>query len=273
MNRRAQIGSSLPSLNFYWQHNRREKQQWGVCKSLILVLQPFFGYGKKSQASGILYPFIEISMRRNKTLKKIAACILFVALLGSPYSFSQTSTEATVTAQIRKEAMENSQIMRTLHYFTDVYGPRLTGSPNHKQAAEWAVKQLKAWGLENAHLEAWDFGHPGWANERLTAHITAPVKDHLVCEVLAWTPGTNGTITSSAVQINLPEKPTQDELTAYFATVKDKIKGKIVMIGKPQVVPVTITPPAKRMDDRTIPMPDSSRSDPAAAANRKTRQN
>ena len=50
-------------------------------------------------------------------------------------------------SRIRKEAMERSQIMKTMHMFTDVYGPRLTGSPNHKAAAEWAVKQMTAWGL------------------------------------------------------------------------------------------------------------------------------
>ena len=43
--------------------------------------------------------------------------------------------------------MNNSQIMRTLHYLTDIYGPRLTGSPNHKAAAEWAVKQMTELGL------------------------------------------------------------------------------------------------------------------------------
>src|SRR4030095_16287037 len=45
-------------------------------------------------------------------------------------------------ARIRKEAMERSQIMKTMHMLTDVYGPRLTGSPNNKAAAEWAVKTL-----------------------------------------------------------------------------------------------------------------------------------
>ena len=34
-------------------------------------------------------------------------------------------------ARIRKEAMERSQILKTMHMFTDLYGPRLTGSPNH----------------------------------------------------------------------------------------------------------------------------------------------
>ena len=46
--------------------------------------------------------------------------------------------------------------MRTLHVLTDVYGPRLTGSPNHKAAAEWAVAEMKKWGLDTGRLEEWD---------------------------------------------------------------------------------------------------------------------
>ena len=82
--------------------------------------------------------------------------------------------------------------MRTLHMLTDVYGPRVTGSPNLKAAGEWAIKQMESWGFTNGHLEPWDFGHPGWVNERFSAHIVSPVKDHLEAEVLAWTPGTDG---------------------------------------------------------------------------------
>ena len=93
-----------------------------------------------------------------------------------------------------------------------MYGPRLTGSPNLKAAGEWVVKQLTSWGLKNAHLEPWDFGSPGWANERFTAHITSPVKDALVAEVLAWTPSTNGVARGQAVQIVLPVRPTQTGL-------------------------------------------------------------
>ena len=73
---------------------------------------------------------------------------------------------------------------------------------------EDAIKQMTDWGFENGHLEPWDFKHPGWLNERLTAHIVAPVKDSLVCEVLAWTPSTRGTVRAKAHQIVLPERPT-----------------------------------------------------------------
>src|SRR6185503_2027764 len=76
------------------------------------------------------------------------------------------AVDSEINAKIRKEGQEHSQILRTLHYLTDVYGPRLTGSPSHKAAAEWAIRQMTEWGFENGHLEPWDFGHPGWVNER-----------------------------------------------------------------------------------------------------------
>src|SRR5437867_4376571 len=68
--------------------------------------------------------------------------------------------DTTMAAQIRQEEEQHSQIMRTLHFLTDVYGPRLTGSPSLKAAGEWAIKTMDSWGLVNGHLEPWDFGHP-----------------------------------------------------------------------------------------------------------------
>ena len=156
--------------------------------------------------------------------------------------------------------------MRTVHVLTDVYGPRLTGSPNHKAAAEWAIKQMTEWGFENAHLEPWDFGHPGWANERASGFIVSPVKDSLVLEVLAWTPSTKGTVTAKAFQIappqcpspagrgeaaaraegaarpDGPKCPTQEELTKYFDGVRADVKGKIVLVGRHTAVPVSFNP-------------------------------
>ena len=157
-----------------------------------------------------------------------------------------------INAKIAREGTDNSQIMRTLHAFTDVYGPRLTGSPNLKAAGEWAIKRMTEWGFENAHLEPWKFGHPGWANERAAGFIVSPVKDSLVFEVLAWTPSTKGTAVGPAFQIVLPERPTQEQLTAYFDTVRDKVRGRVVLVGKPAVLPVNITPPAKRVADEEL---------------------
>src|SRR6185503_13382566 len=86
-------------------------------------------------------------------------------------------------------------------------------------------------------------------NERLTAHIIAPVKDPLVCEVLSWTPSTKGTVQAKALHLILPERPTQEQLTAFFANNKARVRGRIVLVGKATVVPVNLNPPAKRMTD------------------------
>ena len=179
--------------------------------------------------------------------RRVIAFLLILSLLALPVAAQNGSGD--MLSRIRKEAMERSQIMKTMHMFTDLYGPRLTGSPNHKAAAEWAVKQMTAWGLENAHLEPWDFKHPGWLNERLTAHLISPVKDPLVCEVLAWTPSTKGTVQAKAYQLILPERPSQEQLNIFLNNHKTKVRGKIVLIGKPAVISVNLSPPAKRQTD------------------------
>jgi hypothetical protein len=104
--------------------------------------------------------------------------------------------------------------------------------------------------LENAHLEPWNFGHPGWLNERLSAHIVSPVKDALVCEALAWTPGTKGTVQAKVLNLVLPEQPAQQQLTDFFAGQKSRVQNRIVLIGKPARLPVNLDPSAKRLSDQ-----------------------
>lgn len=178
-----------------------------------------------------------------KRFVAICVCVLGIPLL------AQERINTDINAKIRREEADHSQIMKTLHMLTDVYGPRVTGSPNLKTAGEWAMKQMTTWGFANAHLESWDFGHPGWTNERLTAHIVAPVKDPLTVEVLAWTPGTNGVVTAQAIELDVSDRPTAEELTTFLNGVKDKVKGKMVLVGKHVVVPMNFDPPAKRRPD------------------------
>src|SRR5271157_4559805 len=131
----------------------------------------------------------------------VAMTKLLSSLAIASVLLAQTAVDDKTFARIRSEEAEHSQIMHTVHMLTDRYGPRLTGSPNHEAAARWAVKQLTEWGFRNARLEPWDFGHPGWLNERAAGYIVAPVHQNLKFEVLAWTPSTKGTVTASVVQV------------------------------------------------------------------------
>jgi len=213
-------------------------------------------------------------------LRKLSLTVLGLASIVAALPASDEPIDHAMNARIIQEEHANSQVMRTLHYLTDVYGPRLTGSPGYKEAADWAVKQMTEWGLANAHLEPWDFGHPGWANERHSAFVTAPVQDTLVSEVLAWTPSTNGAVKAQVLRLRPPEGPmwppttgrggvpgpprplgpTADELAGYLDSYKASVKGKIVFVGKPAVIPVDFSPPAKRRDyDQLLQQYDPNR--------------
>src|SRR4051812_1240872 len=165
---------------------------------------------------------------------------------------AQSRPDADINTKIRQEENAHSKIMHTLHVLADVYGPRVTGSPSLKAAGEWAIKEMASWGFTNGHLEPWDFGHPGWVNERLTAHITSPVKDALVAEVLAWTPGTNGAVTGQAYLLALPDRPTAEQLTAFLDGEARNVKGRIVLAGRHTAVPVNFNPPPKRRPDDQV---------------------
>lgn len=172
----------------------------------------------------------------------------------SPFAAGERAepVDSEIVAKIRKEGMDNSKIMRTMHYLTDVYGPRLTGSPNLKAAGEWIVKEAASWGFTNGHLEPWDWGKPGWTNDFASVAVVAPFKDRLEFEVLAWTPGTKGQVKANAFHLVPPEQPTKEELEAYLTSIKGQVQNAAVFVGKVAVVPVEIEPPAKRRTDESV---------------------
>ena len=184
-------------------------------------------------------------------LKPFVRVTLALSVLLVVPGSAQEQVDQEVTWEIRREAA-NSQLGQTLHHLTDVYGPRLTGSPNLEQAADWAVKTMEGWGLTGGRLEPWDFGHPGWLNERLAVHVVAPVHDSLVAEVLAWTPGTDGPVRGSAVPIVLPERPTEADLNAFLEGVRAQVARRIVLVDAPQQVPVTFNPAPRRYEERDL---------------------
>jgi hypothetical protein len=170
----------------------------------------------------------------------------------APYTIEPEKIDADLNSKIRTEGLEHSKVMWIEHYFTDVYGPRPTGSPNHEAAAKWAVSTMTGWGMKNAHLEPWEWGHPGWLPERATGFIISPVKANIKFEAAPWTPSTKGTVTGSVFAMKLPENSTEAELTSYLNSVAEKVKGGIVMTAAWQYVPVDFNEPQKRRPDDQV---------------------
>src|SRR4030095_12156935 len=56
-------------------------------------------------------------------------------------------------------------------------------------------------------------------------------------------------VQANAYHLVLPDRVTQDQLNISLNNYKTKVRGKIVLIGKPASLPVNLNPPAKRITD------------------------
>ncbi len=160
--------------------------------------------------------------------------------------------DSTLLARIRSEEMNHSQLMNFIHYIADDYGPRPIGSPNQVAAARWAVKTMTSFGMQNAHLEPFTWNGIGWLPGPAYGYMTAPVKANLKFESAVWSPSTKGVLRGNVVSVAGPENPTQDELTAYMASMAPKVKGGIVMVGPPPDAPVNFNPRPMRIADSEL---------------------
>ncbi|MFQ6113334.1 MAG: peptidase M28, partial [bacterium] len=105
---------------------------------------------------------------------------------------AQEPVDLQVIMKIKEEGFQNSQVMETLFYLTDVHGPRLTNSPNYRAASQWCVDKLTEWGLVHAHLETWGTFGRGWTVESFSIEMVEPQYLNMIAYPKAWTPGTNG---------------------------------------------------------------------------------
>mgnify|MGYP003626688886 CR=1 FL=1 len=127
-----------------------------------------------------------------------------------------------------KEANENSQLEKLGHELMDVVGPRLVGTPQMKQANDWAVAKFKSWGVD-ARNEKWGEWR-GW--ERGITHIDMvyPRVQTLKGTQLAWNPGTSDKGVTAELVV-LPTINNEEEFKNWLPTVK----GKLVMISMKQM--------------------------------------
>ena len=159
-------------------------------------------------------------------MKNVKA-LFFIALLFSwSISFAQKK-EAEIIAAIVKEASENSQLEKLGHELMDGIGPRLVGTPQMKQAHDWAVAKYNTWGI-TARNEKWGEWR-GW--ERGVSHIDMvyPRVKSLSGMQLAWSPGTKGkTVTAEMIVL----ADVADSIA--FQKWLPAVKGKFVMISMNQ---------------------------------------
>lgn len=152
--------------------------------------------------------------------------LLLVGLLLATTTI-MAQTDNPVVQAIVTEANDNSQLKTLGHELMDVIGPRLVGTPQMKNAHDWAVDQFKDWGVDSRN-EAWGQWR-GW--ERGITHIDMvhPRVQSLRGTQLAWNPSTS----KEGVTAELVVLPMVND-SIEFANWLPSVKGKLVMVSMNQ---------------------------------------
>jgi len=178
-------------------------------------------------------------------VRTIAASLGAAALVATlPLGAASEKIDYEAITKIKEQGLQtqNSKVMEISSWLTDVYGPRLTGSPNTQKAGEWAVARMKEWGLQNVALEKWDSQRDfarGWTNDKFYMEAVSPQAFPIQGTPAAWTPGTSGLVRGEAIVVT---ELTAEDLQKYAG----KLRGKWILGQAAPDVAAYWTPPATR---------------------------
>ena len=178
-------------------------------------------------------------------MMKRIQCVVVLAFVVASFGLAQMAPEKVDTIMINKikeEGLKNSQVMDFLSTFSDVYGPRLAGSPDYREAAAWISQKLTSWGLQNVHFEKSGPVAKGWALKRFYMTALQPKGFPITAFPKAWTPGIKGSVTADVVLLNAKNEA---ELESY----KGKLKGKIVLLSSVRDVAAHFEAEGRRLTD------------------------
>ena len=168
---------------------------------------------------------------------------LIVAVLATaPASLAQ-GPDPDVLRAIREEGFQRSQAMEIVSWLSDVYGPRVTGTPAIEAAKEWAADRMRSWGLRVSE-ERFAYGR-GWSLERFHAHMVEPQVMPIIGYPRGWTPGTDGTVSAEVVRVDVGSR-------AELERFRGRLRGKIVLTQEAREVRMLDGDLALRMDDRML---------------------
>src|SRR5262249_2916801 len=197
--------------------------------------------------------------------------VLILAATVAPLVVAQAEKlDYAMLGKIRDEGLSHSQVMDHVSWLSDVYGPRLTGSPAIQQASEWAMKKFNEWGLANVHQERWKFGK-GWSLVRFNATLVEPQVQPIIGYPQSWTPGTKGTVVADVIRAQIASE-------ADFEKYRGKLAGKILLTQPARQVRMLEGPILLRMDEKwtaeamTTPVPQAGRGNQNDAAFRRKLQ-
>ena len=171
--------------------------------------------------------------------------LAFILFLVPMISFGQEQIDYQAISRIKTEGLENSKIDEIAFYLTDASGPRLTNSPGLQRASEWAIEEMKKWGMKNAKLEAWGEFGKGWEVERSYLAMTEPYYMPFIAVPKAWTGSTDGEVSGEVILVDIEDE--ED-----FEKYRGKLKNKIILVANDYDLTATMEPDGNRYSDEEL---------------------
>lgn len=148
---------------------------------------------------------------------------------------------------ITTEVFYKSQVQEYAWRLTEAQGPRTTGSPAYRQAANWLMNELAKMGLR-VREEKWEGFDTSWEYGDFQFVMTKPFRQVLSGLPYPWTPPTRKPIAAPVAYAPVPlvsePEEVEREYQKYFAQWRGKLKGKVVLISP--LEPARLTPVALR---------------------------
>jgi carboxypeptidase Q len=158
---------------------------------------------------------------------------------------AQEKANLATVERIKSEVLEHSQVMDIASWLTDVYGPRLTGTPQTQAAADWAVAKMRSWGLGNVHLEPWGPYHRGWTSEKFAFRAIAPQQFTINAVPAVWSPSSRGCVAGLAIRFDVHSFVDMQQYAG-------RLKNAFLLIDPPRPTPAHFEPLATRLSDARL---------------------
>ncbi len=181
---------------------------------------------------------------------------LLLLAVAAPIAYGQAKLDLGVVSRIKTEAYDHSKVMDHLSWMSDVYGPRLTASPEFFEAAEWAAKRMREIGLSNVHLESWGPFGRAWTGQQWAVEMVEPRYALLDSTPLAWSAGISGAVSGETILAPLKRtynpKKAREEFDAYKKQWAGKLRGKFVMLRDAKIPDEQTKPEFHRYTDAEL---------------------
>ena len=157
--------------------------------------------------------------------------------------------DVTVLQRIQDASLSHSEVMEHAFWLSEVYGPRVTGSPNFRAAGNWAGERLRAYGID-VHEESFPEFGDGWWCDHFEMSLVTPTFGAIYAAPVAWSNPTPGKIVGEVMRVSMPRSPS--DFDSFVAKYHGQIRSRLLLVDPAQPLPFAEETSGRRLSDNDL---------------------